>query len=68
MVVITTADLRAYIARRQAEGFVVRQRRKGKNAVAPDTPAERRPVSSAEINCELTVLKRMSASRSRPGS
>jgi len=35
MVVITTADLRAYIAKRQAEGSVVRQRRKGKHAVAP---------------------------------
>ena len=59
MVVITTADLRAYVAKRQAEGSAVRQRRKGKNAVPPDTPEERRPVSSAEINRELTVLKRM---------
>src|SRR5262249_15790907 len=59
MVVITTADLRAYIAKRQAEGSAVRRRRKGKNAVPPDTPEERRAVSSAEINRELTVLKRM---------
>ncbi len=59
MVVITTADLRAYVAKRQAEGSVVRQRRKGKQAVAPDTPEERRAVSPAEINRELTVLKRM---------
>jgi integrase len=59
MVVITTADFRAYIAKRQTDGSVVRQRRKGKNAVAPDTPEERRAVSAAEINRELTVLKRM---------
>ena len=59
MVVITTADLRAYVAKRQAEGSAVRQLRKSKNAVPPDTPEERRPVSSAEINRELTTLKRM---------
>ena len=59
MVVITTADLRAYVAKRQGEGSVVRQRRKGKHAVAPDTPEEHRAVSPAEINRELTVLKRM---------
>jgi len=59
MVAITTADLRAYVAKRQSDGFVVRQRRKGKCAVAPDTPEERRTVSPAEINRELTVLKRM---------
>lgn len=59
MVVITTADLRAYIAKRQTEGFVIPQRRKGKKAVVPATPEERRAVSPAEINRELTVLKRM---------
>lgn len=59
MVVITTADLRAYVAKRRAEGSAVRQRRKGKHAVAPDTPEDRRAVSSAEINRELAVLKRM---------
>lgn len=59
MVAITTADLRAYVAKRQAEGSVVRQRRKGKKAIAPDTPEERRAVSPAEINRELTALKRM---------
>ena len=59
MVAITTADLRAYIAKRQSEGAVVRQRRKGKKAVAPDTPDKRRAVSPAEINRELTALKRM---------
>jgi len=59
MVAITTADLRAYVAKRQSEGFVVRRRRKGKHAVAPDAPEERRTVSPAEINRELTALKRM---------
>ncbi len=59
MIAITTADLRAYVAKRQAEGSVVRQRRKGKSAVAPDTPEERRAVSAGEINRELTALKRM---------
>lgn len=59
MVTITTADLRAYIATRQADGFAVPQRRKGKNAVEPETPASRRGVSPAEINRELTALKRM---------
>jgi integrase-like protein len=44
MVVITTADLRAYVARRQAAGIVIPQRKNGKNAVAPDTPKERRTV------------------------
>lgn len=59
MVVITTADLRAFIAKRQGEGFAVRQRRKGKKAVGPEAPEQRRTVSPAEINRELTILKRM---------
>jgi integrase len=59
MIAITTADLRAYVAKRQAEGFVLPQRKKGKNAAPPDTPERKRAVSPAEINRELTVLKRM---------
>ena len=51
MATITTADVRAYIAHRQAAGIVAtRGERKGERIG---------DVSNAEINRELTVLKRM---------
>lgn len=57
---ITTADLRAYVAKRLKDSTPVRPRRgqvKGGQASADvDTG---RPVSAGEINRELTVLKRM---------
>ncbi len=50
---ITTADVRAYIAKRLADTIVVRKaREEGEEDVT-------RPVSNAEINRELTALKRM---------
>ena len=49
MIAITTADLRAYVAKRQAEGFVLPQRKKGKNAVPPDMPERKRAVSPASL-------------------
>ena len=50
---ITTADIRAYIAKRLADTIVVRKARvEGEEDVT-------RPVSNAEINRELTALKRM---------
>jgi transcriptional regulator with XRE-family HTH domain len=51
MVTISTADVRAYVAKRQADVIIVRQ-------WIGDQPAVTRPVSNAEINRELTILKR----------
>lgn len=60
MITITTTELRAYVAKRQADGTPVRQKRGTKaqhKGPLPDVPKQ--PVSAAEINRELTVLKRM---------
>ena len=51
---ITTADMRAYVAKRKAETVLVRTIRGDGGPVE-----ERRPVSNATINRELTALKRM---------
>jgi integrase len=60
MASITTADVRTFVAQRQAETILVRKERE---LVMPDgsireMPEERRQVSNGEINRELTVLKR----------
>ena len=52
MTTITTADVRAYIAKRLDDVIVVRKASNG-------TGARTKPVSNAEINRELTALKRM---------
>lgn len=52
MATITTADIREYVARRQAMALEFKPLKKG-------DPPRTRPVSNAEINRELTVLKRM---------
>lgn len=60
MITITTADLRAFVAKRQRDGVVVRRTRASKDGEAQRSPQDvRRPVSAAELNRELTVLKRM---------
>jgi integrase len=60
MASITAADVRAYIAKRQAETIVVQKaRRVKKRAGWLELPEVRRPVSAGEINRELTALKRM---------
>ena len=53
MATITTADVRAYIAKRLDDVIVVRKARQ-----AGEEPVTK-PVSNAEINRELTALKRM---------
>lgn len=60
LISITTADLRSYIAKRQKDGL----QKETVGDAAPGTdgkfePVKARPVSPAEINRELTVLKRM---------
>jgi integrase len=52
MASITTADIRDYVARRQDTPLVFKPLKKG-------DPPRTRPVSNAEINRELTALKRM---------
>ena len=61
MATITTADVRAYIARRQEDTFLVRKARtiELKDGTEQRIPEARRPVSNGEINRELTALKRM---------
>jgi integrase len=60
MISITTADLRAFVAKRQKDGVVVRRRRAGKVPPGEDAIVEVwLPVSAAELNRELTTLKRM---------
>ena len=59
MITITTTELRAYVAKRQADGTPVRQKRGTKTKEGPLLDAAKRPVSAGEINRELTVLKRM---------
>lgn len=57
---ITTSDLRAYIAKRQADGTPERKRKAQAALEMPPSGSEpRKPVSPALINRELTVLKRM---------
>ena len=61
MVAITTTEIRAYIAKRQKDTVLVRKARRWQS---PDRRWHhddeiRRPVSNAEINRELTTLKRM---------
>lgn len=60
LISITTADLRSYVAKRQKDGLQIET----VGDAAPGTngksePVKVRPVSPAEINRELTVLKRM---------
>jgi integrase len=60
MITITTTELRAYVAKRLADGTPVRhkgERRAKEEGSVPNVP--RKPVSAGEINRELTVLKRM---------
>ena len=60
MIAITTADLRAFVAKRQKDGVVVRRRRAGKVPPGESAIVEVwQPVSAAELNRELTTLKRM---------
>jgi len=58
---ISTADVRAFIAKRQADTIVVRQAHTLTNpdGSATDVPEVTKPVSNAEINRELTTLKRI---------
>jgi integrase len=58
---VTTSDVRAFIAKRLADTYLVRPARrvKRRNGTWQELPEERRPVSIGEINRELTVLKRM---------
>src|SRR6266850_354052 len=60
MITITTTELRAYVAKRLADGTPVRhkgERRAKEEGSVSNVP--RKPVSAGEINRELTVLKRM---------
>jgi integrase len=64
MASITTADVRTYISQRQSETEVVRKAYtiKRKDGTAINVPEQRRPsagASNAEINRELTIVKRM---------
>ena len=54
---ITASDARAYAAKRQADTIVVRKERRDDDG-SIITPEERKPVSAAEINRELQLLKR----------
>lgn len=61
---ITTSDVRAYVAKRQAETVLVRKAHdvKRKDGSIRHVPEQRRPmagVSNAEVNRELALLKRM---------
>ncbi len=57
---ITTTDIRAYIAKRQSDVVITRKarRRKLDDDTWVELPAETKAVSNAEINRELTILKR----------
>lgn len=57
---VSTADVRAYIAHRQEQSILSRKTRRilTRRRVV-ETPEVRRPVSSTEIDRELTVLKRL---------
>ncbi|MBI1875504.1 MAG: site-specific integrase [Acidobacteria bacterium] len=57
---ITASDVRAYVAERRTNGYVVKRvRHPGGPDGRGEVREERRPVSAGEINRELTVLKRM---------
>ena len=57
---LTTSDVRAYIAKRQTDLFLVRRARRVHTAAGwRDEPDVRRPPSNAEINRELTHLRRL---------
>ncbi len=58
---ITTADIRAFIAKRQADTINVRQAHQvtADDGAVTDVPAVTKPVSAGEINRELTTLKRI---------
>lgn len=60
LVGITSADVTAYVAKRQTDFIVTRKARQvtqGETVI--EVPEERKPVSNAEINRELTTLKRI---------
>jgi integrase len=61
MVDITAADIREYIAKRQADRVTVKKARTIKHAdgTTEEIPAVTKPTSNAEINRELQALKRM---------
>jgi integrase len=61
MASITTSEIRAYIAKRQKDTVLVRKARRSQlpNGRWQHEDEIRRPVSNAEINRELTTLKRM---------
>jgi len=59
LIKITTADLRAYVAKRLKDSTPTQQRGQAKGGQAPADVETGRPVSAGEINRELTVLKRM---------
>jgi integrase len=61
MAAINTVDVRAYIAKRQSDVVVVRKAHHERNAEGDWVEVEEitRAVSNAEINRELTTLKRM---------
>jgi integrase len=64
MASITTADVRTYIAQRQSAAEVVKKaytlkRKDGTTIVVPEQRRSTAGASNAEINRELTILKRM---------
>jgi hypothetical protein len=61
MTTITTADVRAYILRRQTDSIIARKARTTvlRDGSVCNVPEERRPVSTGEITRELTALKRI---------
>jgi integrase len=58
---ITSADVTAYIAKRQTDTIVTRKARTvaAADGTVQTIPEERKPVSAAEINRELQILKRI---------
>lgn len=57
---ISTSDVRAFIAKRQADTVRVRNARRVRDGEGwREIPEVRRPVSAGEINRELSILKRM---------
>ncbi len=61
MIGITATDVTAYVAKRQRDTIVTRKARVvvGDDGTEDLTPEERKPVSPAEINRELQILKRI---------
>ena len=58
---ITTSDVRAFVAKRQADRIVVRKAQivEHEDGRREEIPAVTKPVSNGEINRELTALKRI---------